>query len=81
MENAVFKLATRGSKLALWQAKYIKQKLAEHAIRSELIIVKTLGDKNQRQSLQEIGGKGVFVKEIQKSTTRDTLILRNLHTF
>lgn len=66
MENAVFRLATRGSKLALWQAEYIKQKLAEHAIRSELIIVKTLGDKNQKQSLQEIGGKGVFVKEIQK---------------
>lgn len=61
------KIASRGSKLALWQANYVKDLLAEKGIDSEINVVKTTGDRVQDRFLHEIGGKGVFVKEIEQS--------------
>jgi hydroxymethylbilane synthase len=61
------KIGTRGSKLALWQANWVKSALnAEHtSIAVELVPIKTRGDKILDVPLAKVGGKGLFVKEIE----------------
>ena len=65
--NRKIKIATRGSKLALWQANYVSNLLMEMGFESELNIIKTQGDKVQDRFLHEIGGKGLFVKELEQA--------------
>lgn len=62
-------IATRGSKLALWQAEYIKKEIETYHknISCRLEIIKTMGDKILDVPLAKIGGKGLFVKEIEKA--------------
>lgn len=62
------RIATRGSPLALWQARHVAARLAP--IPSELIIVRTEGDRVQDASLSVIGGQGVFTKEVQLAVLR-----------
>ena len=61
------RLGTRGSKLALWQAEFVKSELLKFFpyIDVKITVVKTKGDKLLDSPLSEIGGKGVFVKEIE----------------
>lgn len=61
------RLATRGSALARWQAEHVAALLAEaHPdVAVDLVEVSTEGDRRQDVPLSEIGGKGVFVKEVQ----------------
>jgi hydroxymethylbilane synthase len=61
------RIGTRGSKLALWQANWVKGALerATAEIVCELVIIKTKGDKIQGVPLAKVGGKGLFVKEIE----------------
>lgn len=61
------KIGTRGSRLALWQAEFVRAQLREihPQITVELEIIKTFGDRTQNVSLAEIGGQGVFVKELE----------------
>jgi hydroxymethylbilane synthase len=60
------RIGTRGSALALWQAKSIGESLRGIAgVESELVIVKTSGDKFQQKSFGEIGTKGIFIKELE----------------
>ncbi len=63
------RIGTRGSGLALWQARYVESLVSEThpEINSEIIVIKTTGDKNLESPLSEIGGKGVFVKEIEEA--------------
>ncbi len=63
------KIGTRGSKLALTQSKWIKSQLEMHhaGIRVDLIKIKTTGDKILDTPLSKIGGKGLFVKEIEEA--------------
>lgn len=67
MAERVLRLATRGSTLALWQARYVKARLEEihDGLKVEILVVKTSGDRIQDRPLLEVGGKGLFVKEIQ----------------
>jgi len=66
-----FRLGTRGSPLALAQARELRARLAaahadlaaEDAV--EIVVIKTTGDKVQDRTLAEIGGKGLFTKEIE----------------
>ncbi len=62
-------IATRGSKLALWQAEWIKSELEQRNpdITIELNIIKTTGDKILDVPLAQVGGKGLFVKEIEEA--------------
>ncbi|MDD3311719.1 hydroxymethylbilane synthase [Pseudodesulfovibrio sp.] len=62
-------IATRGSALALWQANHIKDLLeAEHpGLTVELLKIKTKGDKILDVPLAKVGGKGLFVKEIEEA--------------
>ncbi|KAA0259499.1 hydroxymethylbilane synthase [Deferribacter autotrophicus] len=74
MEKIV--IGTRGSKLALWQANYIKSRIEEkHGIKVELKIIKTTGDKILDTPLAKIGGKGLFVKEIEQELLKGTIDL------
>ena len=60
-------IGTRGSQLALWQANWTRQAIMERFpdITVELLIIKTQGDKIQDVPLAKVGGKGLFVKEIE----------------
>ena len=66
-KNPTLTIATRESKLALWQAKWVRKKILEKysEITVELLPIKTAGDINQLQPLAKIGGKGLFVKELE----------------
>ena len=57
------RLATRGSALALWQANHIATLLGNDAC--ELVVVETTGDKRRDVPIWQVGGTGVFVKEVQ----------------
>lgn len=61
------KIGTRGSKLAVRQAEIVCETLlkAEPALEWDIITISTKGDRNLEQSLNKIGGKGLFVKEIE----------------
>ncbi len=63
------RIGTRGSKLALTQARWIESRLKEIDSESEieLVIIKTKGDIIQNKTLDKIGDRGLFVKEIQKA--------------
>lgn len=61
------RIATRQSPLAIWQAEFVKQQLMmlHPQLRIELIKITTQGDQHQSQALATIGGKSLFVKELQ----------------
>jgi hydroxymethylbilane synthase len=63
------RIGTRGSKLALWQANWVKDALEKDngEIICELVIIKTKGDKIVDVPLAKVGGKGLFVKEIEEA--------------
>jgi hydroxymethylbilane synthase len=63
----VLKLATRGSTLARWQADEVARLLrrADPHLEVELVVVETTGDRRQDLPVWELGGQGVFVKEVQ----------------
>ena len=63
-------IATRGSKLALWQAEWVKDKLEKLGHEVDLKIVTTTGDKILDKPLAEIGGKGLFIKEVEEALLR-----------
>ncbi len=60
------RIGTRGSALALWQSRSIARALRETTgVESELVIIKTSGDKFQQTSFSQMGTKGVFIKELE----------------
>ena len=60
------RIGTRGSALALWQARSIARGAARTTgVEPELVIIKTSGDKFQQTSFSQIGTKGVFIKELE----------------
>ncbi|MFM7534719.1 MAG: hydroxymethylbilane synthase [Acidimicrobiales bacterium] len=63
------RIATRGSRLARWQAEHVAGLLraAHGALDVELVIVETTGDQRRDIPLHAIGGQGVFVKEVQQA--------------
>jgi hydroxymethylbilane synthase len=66
------RIATRGSALALWQANHIRERLAQlHGIESELVRIRTSGDKFQNSSVAQVseqgGMKGIFIKELEEA--------------
>ena len=62
------RIGTRGSPLALWQAGWIKDRLEQSnpGMSVNLVRIKTTGDKIQDVALAKVGGKGLFVKEIEE---------------
>lgn len=62
-------IGTRGSQLALWQAEWVKSELlkAHPSLSVKLEIIKTQGDKILDVPLAKVGGKGLFIKEIEEA--------------
>lgn len=73
MQNIV--IGTRGSKLALWQANLVEEKLrlALPLIKTEIKIIQTKGDEILDVALSKIGDKGLFTKEIEKELLDNTI--------
>jgi hydroxymethylbilane synthase len=70
------RLGTRGSQLALYQARLVAKKMkAAGGPTCELVIIKTSGDRLQERPLSEIGGKGLFVKELEEALLREEIDL------
>lgn len=59
------RIGSRGSMLAKWQANHIAERFAEYGIATEIIYIKTSGDRFQQAGVNQIGVKGVFIKEIE----------------
>jgi hydroxymethylbilane synthase len=60
-------IGSRGSQLALWQAKWIAARLAELGHETRIEIIKTTGDKITDVPLAKVGTKGLFTKEIEEA--------------
>ena len=60
-------IGSRGSQLALWQAKWIAARLAERGLETRIEIIKTTGDKITDVPLAKVGTKGLFTKEIEEA--------------
>jgi hydroxymethylbilane synthase len=70
------RIGTRGSALALWQARSIARALRESTgIEPEIVIIKTSGDKFQQTSFSQIGTKGVFIKELEDALLEERIDL------
>lgn len=65
--SEIIRIATRKSPLALWQAEFVKAELEKHhpGIQVELLKMVTQGDKILDTPLAKVGGKGLFVKELE----------------
>jgi hydroxymethylbilane synthase len=71
------RLGTRGSKLALWQARWVAEALRAHhpSMTTEIVVITTTGDQNRRHPLSQLGTKGLFVKEIEEALLRQDIDL------
>ena len=72
----ILRIGTRGSLLAKWQAEFVRKQLfAATGVEAEIAIIKTSGDKMQQASLTQIGGKGIFIKELEEALLEETIDL------
>jgi hydroxymethylbilane synthase len=71
--HSPLRIGTRGSQLALWQARAVARSLEAHSVDVELVIIRTSGDRLQEAPLSEIGGKRLFVKELEDALLRDDI--------
>jgi hydroxymethylbilane synthase len=71
------RLGTRGSPMALWQARWVAESLRTHhpGLTTELVVIRTAGDRNRQDPLPRIGGKGLFVKDIEDALLRQKIEL------
>ncbi len=68
-------IGTRGSDLALWQARFVQDSLAAIGITAELKIIKTQGDRILNLSFDKLEGKGFFTKELEDELLAGTIDL------
>jgi len=64
MTDQPLRIGTRGSPLALWQAEHVERLLSAAGHATDVVPIKTTGDKVTDRPLAEIGGKGLFTKEL-----------------
>jgi hydroxymethylbilane synthase len=71
-----FRIGTRGSLLARWQAESVRKQLfALTGVEAEIVVIKTAGDKLQQAPLTQIGGKGIFIKELEEALLDESVDL------
>jgi hydroxymethylbilane synthase len=68
-------IGTRGSELALWQANFVKDRMADAGFTAELKIIKTQGDRLLNFSFTKLEGKGFFTKELEEELLAGTIDL------
>jgi hydroxymethylbilane synthase len=74
--SADLRLGTRGSQLALWQANTVKRRIEETGGPAcRIVVIKTSGDRLQEAPLSEVGGKRLFVREIEDALLRQDIDL------
>jgi hydroxymethylbilane synthase len=61
------RIGSRGSALALWQAEHVRQRLAALGHEASVRVITTTGDRVQDRRLEDVGGKGAFLKEIEEA--------------
>lgn len=66
-------IGTRGSDLALWQANFVKDQLAENGVETEIKIIKTQGDSILNLRLDKLEGKGFFTKELEEALLKGSI--------
>lgn len=72
----ILRIGTRGSLLAKWQAESIRKRLfAATGVEAEIVIIKTAGDRMQQAPLTQIGGKGIFIKELEEALLEESIDL------
>ena len=72
----ILRIGTRGSMLAKWQAESVRKQLfAATGMEAEIVIIKTSGDKMQQTPLTQIGGKGIFIKELEEALLEESIDL------
>ena len=69
------RIGTRGSKLALWQANFVKSQLESQGIEVILEVITTQGDTTQDLSLDKLEGKGFFTSELEDALTQEWIDL------
>jgi hydroxymethylbilane synthase len=69
------RIGTRGSALALWQARHVQERLAALGQAATLHEITTTGDRLQDRRLEAVGGKGAFLKEIEEALLADEVDL------
>src|SRR5208337_3483046 len=70
------RIGSRGSILARWQAEFVRKQLFQvSGVEAEIVIIKTSGDKMQQAPLTQIGGKGIFIKELEEALLEETVDL------
>ncbi len=67
------RIGTRGSQLALWQAHAVARLIEARGRTADLVTIKTSGDRLQEAPLAEVGGKRLFVKEIEDALLSDAI--------
>jgi hydroxymethylbilane synthase len=77
LDKEIIRIGTRGSKLALTQAREVAASLAErlNKVEIEIVEISTKGDRVQNRSLSSIGGTGLFVKEIERALLEERVDL------
>jgi hydroxymethylbilane synthase len=70
MSESVIRLATRASRLALWQTEHVASLLNQAGLATEIVPMQTVGDQVLDRSLAKIGAKGVFTEELEESLRR-----------
>lgn len=78
--SRILKIGTRGSDLALWQARFTANLLENLGYQSELVIIKTQGDEIQHLSFDKMEGKGFFTKEIEEALLEGAIDIA-VHSF
>ena len=88
MKKETIIIGTRSSKLALWQAEYVKKQLENKykELKVELKLMTTKGDKILDAPLAKIGGKGLFTKELEAAMLAGNIdiavhSLKDMHVF
>jgi hydroxymethylbilane synthase len=72
----ILRIGTRGSLLAKWQAESIRKRLfGATGVEAEIVVIKTAGDKMQQAPLTQIGGKGIFIKELEEALLEESIDL------
>ncbi|WP_151085871.1 hydroxymethylbilane synthase [Hymenobacter baengnokdamensis] len=70
MSDPTIRLATRASRLALWQTEHVAALLKQAGLNTEIVPMQTTGDQVLDRSLAKIGSKGVFTEELEESLRR-----------
>ena len=73
MARSPLRIGTRGSELALVQARFVQGALEEDGTATELVVIETHGDRVTDRPLNQLGGSGLFIKEIESALLEDRI--------